>query len=173
MLEGVGELQARQEEHRLQELLQTLQSLHSTRGRRAGLDHVVDVLSETLTDLETQEVKKGAIRLWKPEPHWHKVRGDQKAWKSLEKPGKACLKLTWIKSELVLDYHCLPSVAGETEDIQMSTLDKINSCSVDRGSNTRELPSGSVRTKDAGLNTDMSAETDRWLETRVKEMVIH
>lgn len=51
MFEGVGELQARQEEHRLQKLLQPLQSLHAAARHAAGLDHLVDVLSETLAHL--------------------------------------------------------------------------------------------------------------------------
>lgn len=51
VFEGAGELQARQEEHRLQELLQPLQSLHAAARRSAGLDHLVDVLSKTLTHL--------------------------------------------------------------------------------------------------------------------------
>lgn len=51
MFEGVGELQAGQEEHRLQKLLQPLQSLHAAGHGAASLDHLVDVLSETLAHL--------------------------------------------------------------------------------------------------------------------------
>lgn len=51
VFKGVGELQARQEEHRLQKLLQSLQSLHAAARRPAGLDHLVDVLGETLAHL--------------------------------------------------------------------------------------------------------------------------
>lgn len=55
VFEGVGELQARQEEHRLQKLLQPLQSLHAARCCSAGLDHLINVLSKTLTHLHTKK----------------------------------------------------------------------------------------------------------------------
>lgn len=51
VLKSVGKLQAREEEHRLQELLQSFQSLHAAAGHAAGLDHLVDVLGEPLTHL--------------------------------------------------------------------------------------------------------------------------
>lgn len=51
VFKGVGELQARQKEHWLQELLQVLQSLHTAAFSSAGLDHLVDVLSKTLAHL--------------------------------------------------------------------------------------------------------------------------
>lgn len=51
VFKGVGEFQARQKEHWLQELLQVLQSLHTAAFSPAGLDHLVDVLSKTLAHL--------------------------------------------------------------------------------------------------------------------------
>lgn len=51
MLEGVGQLQAREEEHGLQELLQLVERLHVPRVHAALLDHQVDVLGESLTHL--------------------------------------------------------------------------------------------------------------------------
>lgn len=53
VLKGDGELQAGQEEHWLQKLLQPLQSLHAAEHCAAGLDHLVNVLSETLAHLHT------------------------------------------------------------------------------------------------------------------------
>lgn len=55
MLKGVGELQARQEEHWLQKLLQPLQSLHTARHGSTGLDHLIDVLSKTLAHLDAEK----------------------------------------------------------------------------------------------------------------------
>lgn len=52
MFKSVGEFQARQKEHWLQELLQVLQSLHTAAFSPTGLDHLVDVLSKTLAHLQ-------------------------------------------------------------------------------------------------------------------------
>lgn len=61
VLKGVGELEARQEEHRLQKLLQSLQSLHAAGRRATRLDHLIDVLSETLAHLHTEKTLSSHI----------------------------------------------------------------------------------------------------------------